>query len=124
MRVYEPLIKQPAISIELKQYNDYYIIKEGYHSFKNATFKPTQNVLIALGPGYGTISQTNTSTRPCAYYNIPDSDIPSNDTKSSDLTIQNTNIYYGGKLIYILKDNFELHLQGLDLRLKFVQLFF
>ncbi len=74
-------------------------------NFKNATFKPTQNVLIALGPGYGTISQTNTSTRPCAYYNIPDSDIPSNDTKSSDLTIQNTNIYYGGKLIYILKDN-------------------
>lgn len=61
--------------------------------------------MIALGPGYGTISQTNTSTRPCAYYNIPDSDIPSNDTKSSDLTIQNTNIYYGGKLIYILKDN-------------------
>ena len=74
-------------------------------NFKNATFKPTQNVLIALGPGYGTISQTNTSTRPCAYYNIPDYDIPSNDTKSSDLTIQNTNIYYGGKLIYILKDN-------------------
>ena len=74
-------------------------------NFKNATFKPTQNVLIALGPGYGTISQTNTSTRPCAYYNIPDSDIPSNDTKNSDLTIQNTNIYYGGKLIYILKDN-------------------
>ena len=74
-------------------------------NFKNVTFKPTQNVLIALGPGYGTISQTNTSTRPCAYYNIPDSDIPSNDTKSSDLTIQNTNIYYGGKLIYILKDN-------------------
>ena len=76
-------------------------------NFKNATFKPTQNVLIALGPGYGTISQTNTSTRPCAYYNIPDYDIPSNDTKSSDLTIQNTNIYYGGKLIYILKDNDE-----------------
>ena len=74
-------------------------------NFKNATFKPNQNVLIALGPGYGVISQTNTSTRPCAYYTIPDSDIPSNDTKASDLILQNTSVYYGGKLSYLLKDN-------------------
>ena len=51
------------------------------------------------------ISQTNTSTRPCAYYTIPDSDIPSNDTKASDLILQNTSVYYGGKLSYLLKDN-------------------
>lgn len=38
MRVYEPLVKQLEVSIELKQYNNYYVIKEGYHSFKNATF--------------------------------------------------------------------------------------
>lgn len=38
MRVYEPLVKQPEVSIELKQYDGYYVIKEGYHSFKNATF--------------------------------------------------------------------------------------
>lgn len=74
-------------------------------NFKNATFKPSQNVLIALGPGYGAISQSNSSTRPCAYYTIPDSDIPSNDTKDSDLILQNASIYYGGKLSYILKDN-------------------
>ena len=74
-------------------------------NFKNATFKPNQNVLIALGPGYGVISQTNTSTIPCAYYTIPDSDIPSNDTKASDLILQNTSVYYGGKLSYLLKDN-------------------
>ena len=66
-------------------------------NFKNATFKPSQNVLIALGPGYGAISQSNSSTRPCAYYTIPDSDIPSNDTKDSDLILQNASIYYGGK---------------------------
>ena len=74
-------------------------------NFKNATFKPSQNVLIALGPGYGAISQSNSSTRPCAYYTIPDSDIPSNDTKDSDLILQNASIYYGGKLSYILKDS-------------------
>ena len=61
--------------------------------------------MIALGPGYGAISQSNSSTRPCAYYTIPDSDIPSNDTKDSDLILQNASIYYGGKLSYILKDN-------------------
>jgi len=61
--------------------------------------------LIALGPGYGAISQSNSSTRPCAYYTIPDSDIPSNDTKDSDLILQNASIYYGGKLSYILKDS-------------------
>ena len=74
-------------------------------NFKNATFKPSKNVLIALGPGYGAISQSNSSTRPCAYYTIPDSDIPSNDTKDSDLILQNASIYYGGKLSYILKDS-------------------
>lgn len=48
MRVYEPLVKQPEVSIELKQHDDYYIIKEGYHSLKNATFSIKNKHLIYI----------------------------------------------------------------------------
>ena len=74
-------------------------------NFKKATFKESDNVLVALGPGYGAIKENNVSDRPCAYYHIPDSDIPSNSTKDSDLILQNTSVYYGGQLKYTLKDN-------------------
>ena len=74
-------------------------------NFKNATFKESDNVLVALGPGYGAIKENNESGRLCAYYHIPDSDIPSNDTKDTDLIIQNTSVYHGGQLKYTLKDN-------------------
>ena len=48
MRAYEPLVKQPEVSIELMQQDDYYIIKEGYHSFKNATFSTKNKHLIYI----------------------------------------------------------------------------
>ena len=73
-------------------------------NFKNATFKESNNTIIALGPGYGSIDYTNSSTRPCAYLEIPDSDIPSNNTKDVTLNLENNNIYYGDMLKYILKD--------------------
>ena len=73
-------------------------------NFKNATFKKTNNTLIALGPGIGIISQDNTSTRPCAYYNIPDSDIPSNSSSETNLILQNTSVYHGGSIKYVLTD--------------------
>ncbi|WP_299524762.1 right-handed parallel beta-helix repeat-containing protein [uncultured Methanobrevibacter sp.] len=74
-------------------------------NFKNATFKESKNTIIALGPGYGSIDYTNSSTRPCAYLEIPDFDIPSNNAKDTDLNIENSTIYYGNVLKYILKDN-------------------
>ncbi len=73
-------------------------------NFKNATFKKTNNTLIALGPGIGIISQNNVSTRPCAYYNIPDSDIPSNSSSETNLILQNTSVYHGGSIKYVLTD--------------------
>ena len=73
-------------------------------NFKNATFKKTNNTLIALGPGIGIISQDNVSTRPCAYYNIPDSDIPSNSSSETNLILQNTSVYHGGSIKYVLTD--------------------
>ena len=73
-------------------------------NFKNATFKETNNTLVALGPGIGPISQDNVSTRPCAYYNIPDSDIPSNSSSETNLILQNTSVYHGGSIKYVLTD--------------------
>ena len=60
--------------------------------FRTATYLTSGNNVTVIGPGYGSLDGGN---RPYAFYNINDSDIPTNESTSTVLTAENLTKTYG-----------------------------
>ena len=71
--------------------------------FRNETYLPTGNTITAVGLGFGVITNESSGPLPSQIYDVPNSHIPTNESKiATSIVVNSLNKYYGNKEPYKL----------------------